>query len=99
MAQDVQDALLEAAGVLAVIGPTLGRPTVDTLKGSRYANMKEMRFDAAHGIWRVAFTFDTRRQAILLVAGDKGGLSRKMQVKFYRDLIATADARFARWEG
>ncbi len=24
--------------------PNLGRPTVDTFKGSRYANMKEIRF-------------------------------------------------------
>lgn len=96
MAEPVQDALLESAKVLEAIGPTLGRPTVDTLKGSTYANMKEMRFDADGGVWRVAFAFDPKRQAILLVAGDKGGLSRKTQVKFYRDLIARADARFAR---
>jgi len=46
---------------------------VDTLKGSRYANMKELRFSAADGEWRVAFAFDPRRAAILLVAGDKSG--------------------------
>ena len=58
--------------------------------------MKEMRFDADGGVWRIAFAFDPKRRAILLVAGDKSGLSRKMQVKFYKDLIAKADARFAR---
>lgn len=53
--------------------------------------MKELRFDAADGAWRVAFAFDPRRQAILLVAGDKSGGSEK---RFYRSLIATADERF-----
>jgi hypothetical protein len=53
--------------------------------------MKEMRFDAADGVWRVAFAFDTNRRAILLVAGDKSSGSEK---RFYRDLISKADARF-----
>jgi hypothetical protein len=56
-------------------GLCFGRPYGDTLKGSKHANMKELRFDAAGGIWRVAFAFDPRRQAILLVAGDKAGVS------------------------
>src|SRR6266851_8300425 len=66
----------------------LGRPRVDTLKGSRHANMKELRFDADDGVWRVAFAFDPKRKAILLVAGDKSGGSEK---RFYRQLIAKAD--------
>jgi len=45
-------------------GPLLGRPRVDTLSGSRHANMKEMRFDADGGVWRVAFAFDPKRRAI-----------------------------------
>jgi hypothetical protein len=69
----------------------LGRPRVDTLQGSRYANMKELRFSAAGGEWRVAFAFDPRRRAILLVAGDKSGGSQK---RFYRELIRKADERF-----
>ena len=40
-------------------------------------NMKELRFDADDGVWRVAFAFDTKRQAILLVAGDKSGGGEK----------------------
>jgi hypothetical protein len=46
---------------------------VDTLEGSRHANMKELRFEAAGGVWRVAFAFDRARRAVLLVAGDKAG--------------------------
>jgi hypothetical protein len=91
LSESVQDELLAHAKVLELIGPTLGRPRVDTLKGSRHANMKELRFDADDGVWRVAFAFDTKRQAILLVAGDKSGGS---QDKFYRQLIRTADRRF-----
>ncbi len=72
-------------------GPHLGRPRVDTLKDSRHANMKELRFDAADGVWRVAFAFDPKRKAILLVAGDKSGVSEK---KFYKRLIVKADNRF-----
>lgn len=74
-------------------GPQLGRPQVDTLKGSRHANMKELRFDADGGVWRVAFAFDPERKAVLLVAGDKGGVGSR---RFYRDLIRVADGRFDR---
>jgi hypothetical protein len=52
--------------------------------------MKELRFDADNGVWRVAFAFDPERKAVLLVAGDKSGASERM---FYRRLIALADRR------
>lgn len=88
---DVQNEILAHGKLLEHFGPQLGRPRVDTLKGSRYSNMKELRFDAANGVWRVAFAFDPRRRAILLVAGDKSG---KSQPRFYRQLIAKADERY-----
>ena len=88
----VQDAMLVVAKVLADFGPQLGRPHVDTLKGSKHANMKELRFEAADGEWRAAFAFDPERNAIMLVAGDKSGGSQK---RFYRSLIAKADLRFS----
>jgi hypothetical protein len=52
-------------------GPSLGRPAVDTIKGSRHANMKELR--SAGGHLRALFAFDPRRQAIVLLGGDKAG--------------------------
>jgi hypothetical protein len=52
--------------------------------------MKELRFSARGGEWRVAFVFDPRRRAILLVAGDKSGIGEK---RFYRELIRKADDR------
>ncbi len=87
----VQDELLAQAKLLEAFGPALGRPRVDTLNGSRYANMKELRFQADDGVWRVAFAFDPQRKAILLVAGDKSGINER---RFYRQLIKRADARF-----
>jgi hypothetical protein len=78
------------ARLLQYSGPNLGRPHVDKLKDSKHANMKEVRFDAADGVWRAAFAFDPRRRAILLVAGDKSGGSQK---RFYRELIRRADQR------
>lgn len=91
LSQAVQDELLAHAKLLEQFGPQLGRPRVDTLKGSQHANMKELRFDADNGVWRVAFAFDPKRRAVLLVAGDKSGGSEK---KFYRQLIIKADRRF-----
>jgi len=90
--EDVQDELLAHARLLQQFGPQLGRPRADTLSGSRHANMKELRFEAADGVWTVAFAFDPNRKAILLVCGDKSGGSEK---RFYRQLIEKADARFS----
>ena len=90
---EVRRAILAHSRLLRQFGPQLGRPRVDALNGSRHANMKEMRFSAAGGEWRVAFAFDPDRRAMLLVAGDKSGGSER---RFYRELIRKADERFGR---
>jgi len=90
--RDVRVALIAVAKLLSDYGPQLGRPHADTLKGSKYANMKELRFEGGDGEWRAAFAFDPERKAIVLVAGDKSGGSQK---RFYRNLIAKADQRFS----
>src|SRR5579863_1247945 len=87
--EDVQDEL--AAHVELDIGPQLRRPHADTLNGSAHANMKELRFETADGVWRVAYAFDPDRKAILLVAGDKSGVSQR---RFYASLIRKADQRY-----
>lgn len=78
--------------LLQALGPQLGRPIVDTLNGSRVKNMKELRFNADDGVWRVAFAFDPSRKAILLCGGDKSGVS---SARFYKSLIRIAEARYA----
>jgi hypothetical protein len=88
--QAVREKLKAVAVILSEDGPQLGRPYSDTLKGSRHANMKELRFDAGGGAWRVAYAFDPERKAILLVGGDKSGVG---QTRFYRNLLRIADER------
>jgi hypothetical protein len=92
-AEAVQDELLATLLKLRRFGPQVGRPDVDTLKGSLFANMKELRFKAGGGVWRVAFAFDPERSAILLVGGSKSGVTEN---RFYRNLIHVADERFER---
>jgi hypothetical protein len=75
-------------------GPFLGRPDVDTLKGSRHANMKEIRVTAGSEIWRFAFAFDPQQAAIILCGGAKQGMKPEL---FYRRLITKADRRFDEW--
>jgi hypothetical protein len=91
VAKPVRLQILALARLLQQFGPQLGRPHVDTLNDSIHANMKALRFDAADGVWRVAFAFDPNRKAILLLAGDKSGVNEK---KFYCQLISKADKRF-----
>lgn len=60
-----------AVDVLAGYGSALGRLLVDTLTGSRLANLKELR--PRQTMNRVLFAFDPWRSAILLTGGDKTG--------------------------
>ena len=92
LSNELQDELFAHARLLAEFGPDFGRPTIDTLNGSQYPNMKEMRFCWRRQSWRIAFAFDPLRQAILLVGGNKRG---KNQDRFYRQLIKVADERYA----
>jgi hypothetical protein len=74
---------------LESFGPVLGRPLVDTLKGSKFANMKELRFTWQKNPYRYFFAFAPERKAIVLAGGSKAGDKR-----FYEVLIPVADACF-----
>jgi hypothetical protein len=89
--EDVQNEILAHTGLLQQFGPRLGRPRVDTLNDSRHANMKELGLTPlmASGGWPLPS--DPKRKAILLVAGDKSGVSEKW---FCKQLIAQADEWF-----
>jgi hypothetical protein len=71
LTEDEQDAVATGVKLLMERGPSLGRPFVDTVQGSRHSNMKELR--PRGGNLRVLFAFDPRRSAILLLGGDKTG--------------------------
>ena len=72
LTDDQREAVTDRVDVLAERGPDLGRPIVDRIHSSRHQSMKELR-TAKGGALRVLFCFDPRRQAILLLGGDKTG--------------------------
>lgn len=85
-------ALLAAIRVLRDHGPALGRPLVDTVVGSRHANLKELRpGSTGRTEIRVLFAFDLQRQALLLVGGDKS----EDRSGWYETNIPIADQRFS----
>jgi hypothetical protein len=90
---NVQIEFLAAADAVETLGPVASEPEVKTLRDSKHANMKELRFKAANGtqIWRAAFAFDPAQQCVFLVAGEKQGIDEKM---FYKRLIKKADKRY-----
>jgi hypothetical protein len=55
---------------IAAGGPTLGRPHVDVIHGSRVHKLKEARIDRGT---RVLFAFDSNQNAVMLLGGDKTG--------------------------
>ncbi len=88
--EDVQDSILVTLGLLKQEGPLLGRPYADTLKGSQYPNLKELRVQHAGEPWRILFAFDPIRQAIVLVGGNKTGDRR-----WYEKNIPIAEQRLS----
>lgn len=87
----LQDATLTNLRILEEFGPTLGRPKVDTLKGSNLKNLKELRFEFDRAPIRVLFAFDPNRQALIILAGDKSSDKR-----WYEKSIPTAEKIFLR---
>jgi hypothetical protein len=83
-----QERVTAAVELLEQGGPALGRPLVDTLKGSRHPNMKELRPHGGH--MRVLFAFDPRRMAILLLGGDKS----QRWSSWYAEAIPAADTLY-----
>lgn len=76
---------------LEAYGPGLGRPLVDTIKGSSLRNLKELRPGSSGASEvRMLFIFDPARSAVILVAGDKAG----NWTGWYRDAIPLAEERY-----
>ncbi len=90
--EDAQAEIIATVELLKLLGPRLGRPHADTLNGSRYTNLQELRASTAAKVLRIAFAFDPDRNGILLIGGDKSGVSKK---RFYKQLIEKADQLYA----
>lgn len=85
----LQDEIIANLKVLQETGPALGRPRVDTLRGSLFVNMKELRIQFRGNPYRILFAFDSKRQAVMLVGGCKAGDRR-----WYKNHVPIADKRF-----
>jgi hypothetical protein len=89
---DGQASIRMKVELLKEYGPLLPRPHVDTLKGSKLSNLKELRTQIDNHVFRIAFLFDEKRKAVLLIGGDKKG---KNNERFYRNLIKEAEKIYA----
>ncbi len=80
------------AGMLLLeeIGPNLSRPYADTIEGSEFSNMKELRVQSKGDPLRAFFAFDPNRRAILLCAGNKVGDDKR----FYKRMVPLADKEY-----
>ncbi|MEA9392076.1 type II toxin-antitoxin system RelE/ParE family toxin [Acerihabitans sp. TG2] len=85
--------ILAALIVLREKGPNLSRPYADTVQGSRYSNMKELRVQSRGDPIRAFFAFDPCRTGILLCAGNKVGNEKR----FYDVMIPVADQEFTHY--
>jgi len=87
--EDLQDEILAHLEVLKAMGPNLGRPRVDHIKGSLHQNMKELRIQFKGDPVRILFAFDPARRAVLLLGGAKTGNDR-----WYQRNVPLADQEF-----
>ena len=91
-----KEAVLQRVLLLQQYGPNLSRPYADVLHGSKkLSNLKELRNQSQKHLLRVAYYFDSARNAFLLTGGDKKGKDRD---KFYKDLIAESEGIVERHE-
>lgn len=80
-------------GMLRRVGPTLGRPLVDRIAGSRYHHMKELRTSGSNRArYRMLLAFDPNRRAVILLGGDKSNNWKG----WYPEQIRTAEQRYER---
>nr|WP_248004812.1 type II toxin-antitoxin system RelE/ParE family toxin [Serratia surfactantfaciens] len=86
-------AVLAALMVLREKGPGLSRPYADTVKGSCYCNMKELRIQSRGEPLRAFFAFDPYRVGMVLCAGNKAGNEKR----FYDRMLQIADREFTNW--
>lgn len=83
---DEQDSVADSVYVLEEVGPALTRPQADTVHGSKYHNMRELRIQHRGRPYRVFYAFDPRRVGVLLIGGDKTGNNR-----WYEEFVPKAD--------
>ena len=89
LTETTQEDVAHGVDLLEARGVSLGHPYSSAIKGSKYP-LRELRIQSAGRPIRVFYAFDPRRQAVLILAGDKTGDDR-----FYERFVPRAEAR---WE-
>jgi hypothetical protein len=84
-------AIVRGVGLLEAKGLALGFPHCSALEGSRHA-LRELRVQSSGRPLRIVYAFDPKRQAVLIVGGDKTGDDR-----FYSRMIPKAEAIWERY--
>jgi hypothetical protein len=93
LTEDQQDDVDRCVHLLEALGVTLGFPNSSAVKGSRLA-LRELRVQSGGHPLRILYVFDPRRQAVLLVGGDKTGRDR-----FYEESIPAAERIYEEYLG
>jgi hypothetical protein len=81
------DPVIVAVSKLEQAGVALGHPASSAIKGASFA-LRELRIKSSGHALRVFYAFDPRRDAVLLIGGDKTG--RKTD-DFYAEMIDAAE--------
>ena len=90
LAEDDVLKIYAALELLSTEGPQLSRPYADTLQGSKYTNLKELRVQSKLSVFRLFYIFDPVRQAIVLCGGDKKARKKTL----YKEMIALAEQTY-----
>lgn len=81
-----QESIDASVRLLEARGPQLGFPHSSGISGSRHPHLRELRIQHQGRPYRILYAFDPRRNAILLIGGDKTGHDR-----WYQMFIPLAD--------
>lgn len=90
----LKEAIVENVEVLKQMGPQLGRPYADTIKGSSITNLKELRFDSGEKVIRIFYVFDPDRNGVLLIGGNKSSSGGKT---FYKTMTDQSEKIYANY--
>ena len=85
LSESHQTAVMRIVDLLEALGTKLGFPYCSDLKGTELP-LRELRVKTKGSQIRIAYAFDPKRQAVLILAGDKTGNDR-----FYEWLIPAAE--------
>lgn len=84
-----QAATYRVVSLLETLGLGLGHPYSSAINGSKYA-LRELRVQSMGHPLRIFYAFDPRRDAVLILGGDKTGDDR-----FYERMVPLCEGIFA----